>query len=56
MGQWLRALDILPEAPESVPSTHMASHTICNSSPLMEPLGTACIWYTDIHADKHSDT
>jgi hypothetical protein len=33
MTQWLRALVALAENPGLIPSTHMAAHSICNSSP-----------------------
>lgn len=44
MAQGLRAPTALPEDPGSIPSTHKAAHTVCNSK----------IWHphTDIHASK----
>ena len=34
MAQWLRALAALPEDLSSIPSNHMAAHTLCNPEDL----------------------
>jgi hypothetical protein len=42
MAQWLKALAALPEAPSSIPSTHMAVHNLLltPSMPSLASLGT----------------
>lgn len=54
---WLRERAILAEDPDSITCTHMAAHTVCNSStggvhcPLLAPGGTA-----HMCTDKNKDS
>lgn len=58
MGEKLRPLDTFPEDLGSIPSTHAAAHTICNSSPrepkhlLLASTVPGFMWCADINSYK----
>jgi hypothetical protein len=62
MAQWSRGLAALEDGGGLVPKTYMAAHNPLNSffqgtqCPLLASMGIAHMWYTYIHADKHSYT
>lgn len=61
MAQQLRVLDTLPEDPGlilstyTVPQNHLLTVVLGSPIPSSGPQGhQACLWYTEIHADKTS--
>lgn len=56
MASWLRKLATFPKNPGSIPSTHTVAYNVMYSlrdlSPSPYSVGTAHMWYIDIHAGK----